>query len=153
MAGDVALPADFLEQLRAAYPKRDGGGDGRKIVTRLVQQAIANGATWDRILLGAQNYATHCARKGKAGTEYCMMLQTFVGRDWHFDDWAAMEMRTPHQIAQEARWGDLERRAVALGFTTVDRARGYDVALRAVEEAERANERKVTQGLRLVVGR
>jgi hypothetical protein len=118
-----------------------------------MNQAIASGAEWDRILQGAQNYKIHCSRKAMIGTGYVMMLQTFIGRDWHFEEWAAMEMRTPHQIAQEARWGDLERRAVALGFTTVDRARGYDVALRAVEEAERANERKVTQGLRLVVGR
>lgn len=89
------------------------------------------------------------------GTPYVKQAATFVGPDCWFEEWAEMDLRTPQQIAQDARWADLEARAVRLGFTTVDRQRGYDVALRAVEQAERENERRVVDraGLRLQVVR
>lgn len=130
------LPADWLDQLKAAYPKRDGGGDGKKIVTRLVLKAVAEGAEWERILRGAQNYARYCGRKGFTGTEYVMMLQTFVGRDWHFDDWADKDLRTPAQKREDAEREALTMRAQALGHKEVDWSRGTEAVRLAVELAE-----------------
>lgn len=130
------LPPDFLAQLRAAFPKRDGGGDGKRIVTRLVEKAISEGATWERMLLGAQNYNRWCGRKGATGTEWVMMLQTFVGKDWHFDDWADKDIRTRQQIAEDERWKAVEAAAKELGFTEVKRDRGIEVAETAVRLAD-----------------
>ncbi len=110
------LPDDWLKQLRDAYPKRDGGGDSPRAITRLVGQAIANGATWEQILKGAQNYAIYCQRKGQVGTEFVQMLQTFVGRDWHFERWATEDMRTPAEKAQERLLAGLKERAAKVGF-------------------------------------
>lgn len=98
-------------------------------MTRLVNQAIANGAEWDRILLGASNYKIYCGRKGILGTSYVQMLQTFVGRDWHFDEWASMDVRTPAQVAADAKLATLQARAASLGVQVA----GMDS--RAAEEA------------------
>lgn len=147
----MTLPADFLDQLRATYPKRDGA-QGWSAIPRLFAAYTAPGE-WETILLGTKQYALHCSRKGMVSTEYVMQARTFYGRDRHWQEWAEMDMRSPSQIAADAKWDGLERRARALGFTTVDRLRGYDVALAAVEKAERDNERRVIDraGLRLQV--
>ena len=110
------LPPDWLEQLRSIYPKRDGGGAAPKAVTRLVESAIANGAQWERILKGAENYRIHCGRKGMTGTEYVLMLQTFVGRDWHFEEWADQDMRSPVEKAADRARETLMLRAAKVGF-------------------------------------
>lgn len=89
------------------------------------------------MLKGAQNYRIHCGRKQIEGTEFVMMAKTFFGRDMHWVEWAEMDLRTPHQIAQDTEWEALEARAHALGFRTVDRSRGLTVARYAIEQAER----------------
>ena len=110
------LPPDWLDQLRSVYPKRDGGGAAPKAITRLMETALANGAQWERILKGAENYRIHCGRKGMTGTEYVLMLQTFIGRDWHFDEWADQDMRSPaEKAADRAREATLQR-AARIGF-------------------------------------
>ena len=48
-----------------------------------------------------------------------------------------MDLRTPAQIEADKQWADLEARAKKLGFTTVDRSKGYATALYAVEQEER----------------
>ena len=67
--------------------------------------------------------------------------------------WPKEEMDHINGVRDDDRWANLERRAAALGFSVVDRARGYDIALRAVEQAERANEHAVVQraGIKLRV--
>jgi hypothetical protein len=132
------LPDDWLEQLRATYPKRDGGGAAPKAVTRLVNQAIANGAQWERILKGAENYRIHCGRKGMTGTEYVMMLQTFVGRDWHFEEWADQDMRTAAQVAEDRAKQALLHRAASVGFRQPIPGEPPYRYEEALKEAERA---------------
>src|SRR6478736_5590898 len=127
-----------IAELKAGYPKRDGG-HGWGSVPRLLEKALAEGATWERIVIGTHNYARHCQRKGMVGTEYVMQARTFYGRDQHWEEWADLDVRSPAQIAADTRWTQLETRAKALGFNTVDRARGYAVAERAVEDAEKAS--------------
>ena len=109
------LPADYLDQLKVAYPKRDGG-NGWGAVPRLVNQAIANGAVWERILAGVKNYAIHCKRKGMVGTEFVMQARTFLGRDWHFDEWADMDMRSASEIAADKAREHVMARAKQSGF-------------------------------------
>lgn len=137
------LPPDWLSQLRSTYPKRNGGGAAPRAVERLVNAAIANGAKWERILLGAKNYSSHCGKGGKVGTEYVMMLQTFVGRDWHFEEWADMDLRSPAQKAEDTEWDRLQIRVEALGFTVMDRSVGMHEVRRVIEAAERKAAREV----------
>jgi hypothetical protein len=146
------LPADWFEQLQGIYPKRQGDQGWAK-VKKLVPRRIDEGHEWNDILKGATNYRIHCGRQQMIGTPFVKQACTFVGPDCWFEEWALMDLRTAHQIAQEAKWEALERRARALGFTTVDRQRGYDVALRAVEQVEAENMRRVTEPLRLKVVR
>lgn len=149
------LPNDYLEQLKKEMPRRDGH-HGWGVVPRLVAKAMSEGHEWPRIIAGVIAYRQHCRRRGTEGTEYVMQAKTFLGRDCHWDEWADMDTRTPAQIAQETRWTQLEDRARALGFTTVDRVRGYEVALRAVEQEERKRAGEVMEkaGLQLkVVGK
>lgn len=149
---NTELPEDWFEQIRSSYPRRDGG-QGWPIARRKIEGALAGGAEFGRILAGTRNYASYCKRTGKVGTEMTMQAQRFFGPGLYWDEYADIDGRSPQQIAQDAKWEGLERRAKALGFTTVDRQRGYDVALRAVEQAERENERRVVErtGLRLQV--
>jgi hypothetical protein len=145
------LPEDWFEMVKAAYPKRDGG-QGWPIARRKIECALADGTDFERILLGTRNYAAYCKRTGKVGTEMTMQAQRFFGPGMYWDEYADIDARSPAQVAQDAKWEGLERRARALGFNTVDRKRGYDVALSAVEQAEKKNERAVIEraGLRLV---
>lgn len=146
------LPPEVLQQIKAVYPKRSGA-QVWTAVERLVARHLSEGHDIETMIRGAENYRIHCARKNMERTEYVMQARTFFGRDQHWIEWAEMEMRPPAQIAQDAKWAALEERARALGYNTVDRSRGYDVALRAVEQAERENERKVLAqaGLKLRV--
>ncbi len=142
------LPPDYLKQLKEAYPKRDGNNVW-SAVPRLIA-TYAPDADWNEMLLGTQNYYRHCGRKAMIGSEYVMQAKTFYGRDLHWQEWATLDLRTPQQIAEDTRWRQLEDRARALGFTTVDRVRGYSVALSAVEAAERTRDVEVARGLRIV---
>ena len=109
------LPDDYMEQIKAAYPKRDGG-HGWGALPRLIGQALANGAKWERMIAGVKNYAIHCQRKGMVGTEFVLQARTFLGRDWHFDEWADQDMRSPaEKAADRAREATLQR-AARIGF-------------------------------------
>jgi hypothetical protein len=141
-----------IEKLKAVGPRRRGSHVW-KAVERQIARHLTDGEDFEQMVLGWQNYARHCRQTGSDGTEFVMMARTFFGRDMHWQEWAEMDTRTPRQKAEDAEWADLERRAKALGFNTVDRSRGYAVARHAVEEAERANERKVVEPLRLKVVR
>lgn len=130
---------ELIQKLRAIYPKRDGG-QGWGVVPRLLEKALAHGADVQRIELGTANYARHCQKKGIAGTEFVQQARTFYGPGQWWEEWADMDMRTPAEIAEDKRWADLESRAKALGFTTVDRSKGYATCEYAVK-AEEARKR------------
>lgn len=147
--GVEMLPENWLEQLKNTYPKRSGD-QGWADVRKQVARRIEEGHTFETILRGAQNYAIHCGRKQYVGSEYVKQCATFVGPGLWFEEWAGMDLRTPQQIADETRWQHLEDRARALGFQTVDRVRGYSVALAAVEAAERQRDGEIVRGLKLV---
>lgn len=138
------LPSDWMEQIKAAYPKRAGDHGWMKVRT-LVPRAVVMGYPWERIIAGARNYATHCQRKGLVGTEYVKQAATFFGRDAWFDEWAEMDMRTPAEIAEAAEWERLQVRAERLGFTQIDRSRGIAVVRAAIEAKEREQPRQLGQ--------
>lgn len=60
----MTLPDNWFDQLKAAYPKRDGG-QGWPIAATKAAASIANGVEFERILKGTRNYAEYCKRKGK----------------------------------------------------------------------------------------
>lgn len=129
------LPPDFLEQLRSVYPRRNGDQGWGKVRT-LVPREIAKGASWDRILAGARNYAKHCMETGKTGTEYVKQAATFFGRDQWFEEWADMDVRTPAEIAADQKWAALEQRGAAVGCS-VSRSRPMAQESERVNAAER----------------
>jgi hypothetical protein len=131
------LPDDWLAQLRETYPQRDGG-QGWGAVPRLVDAAISNGASWDRILLGAKNYAKHCRRRGEEGTSFVLQCRTFVGRDRHFEEWADKDMRTAAQVAEDRAKQALLHRAEAVGFRQPIPGEPPFRYEEALKEAERA---------------
>jgi hypothetical protein len=131
------LPEDWLEQLKAVYPKRDGTHVW-SAVPRLVSQALASGAEWDRMFQGAKNYAIHCQRKGMVGTEWVMQARTFVGRDWHFDEWCDQDMRSPAEKAADRAREALLLRAAKAGFRAQIPGEPDYRYEEALKEAERA---------------
>lgn len=129
------LPADYLEQIRAVYPKRSGD-HGWQVVRTLIPRAITAGHSWERIINGAKAYAVHCQRKGMVGTEFVKQARTFFGPDAWFDEWADMDTRTPEQIKQDARMADLSARAQKLGFRAMlpqETPEAYETQLRHAE--------------------
>lgn len=139
----MTLPADWLDQLRAAYPKRRGD-QGWGAVRRLVPRAVADGATFDQLLTGAKHYAKHCDREGLTGTPMIKQAATYFGRDCWWEEWQVPQL-TPAEVAEERRWADLQKRAEALGFKEVDRSRGLSVAEHAIRMAEDARKTNVVQ--------
>lgn len=144
---------DLIAQLRALYPKRDGA-QGWSAVQRLLNAYTVESDS-DALITGTKNYAIHCGRKAMVGTEYVMQARTFYGRDCHWREWSELDIRSPAQKAQDTAWEQLQARAEALGFTTIDRSRGLDVARRAIEteERNRAGQVLAATGLNLRVVR
>lgn len=131
------LPEDWFEQIKKAYPKRDGG-NGWPIANAKARGALDAGARFDRMMLGIRNYAKYCQRKGWIGTDLVQQAKTFFGPGQWWEEYADMDMRTPAEIALDTQWAHLEARAKALGFKEVDRSRG----LATVEYAIKAEEDK-----------
>lgn len=128
------LPPDFIAQLRAIYPKRQGG-QVWPAVARLIP-CYVQPDEWDTVVQGTKNYAAYCLRKGQIGTDFVMMARTFYGRDRHWEEYADMDMRSPAEIALDKQWAGLEARARALGFNEVDRSRGLATAEYAIKQEE-----------------
>lgn len=132
----MQLPTDYLEQLRAEYPRRDGD-NGWLHVRSLVPRAITMGATWARILKGTRAYKIHCDRKGLTGSELVKQARTFFGRDQWWEEWCDMApVQTPQQLAQAARWVGLKARSAAIGFrdpTAMESCDVYETVLRRAE--------------------
>lgn len=111
----MTLPDNWFDQLKAAYPKRDGG-QGWPIAATKAAASIANGVEFERILKGTRNYAEYCKRKGKVGTELTMQAQRFYGTGQYWDEFADMDLRTPSEIATERAKASLVQRAAKAGF-------------------------------------
>lgn len=104
------LPDDWLEQLKAAYPRRNGA-QGWAALKRLVPRAIADGATFADMLAGAKAYKAYNDRIGKTGTEYVKTAEVFFGRGEWWVEYAEM--------ANSQRAENLKARARQLGFNAI----------------------------------
>lgn len=138
------IPDNWLDILKAEMPKRQGHHGWQKVRT-LVPKLIADGHDWETILQGVRNYRVMVSRAGNIGTSYCMMAQTLLGPGQYVIEYAGMDLRTPQQKAEEAKWQALEARAAAMGFTTLDRSKGLYVAERAIEAEEAKRRTNVVQ--------
>jgi len=136
----TSLPAEYVEILKAEYPRRLGD-NGWIHVRTLVPRALTAGATWERILAGTRAYKTHCDTTGKTGTELVKQARTFYGSVMYFEEWADMQpVKTVKAQAEETRWEALKVRAKACGFrppTTLDSEGAFETSLRLAEQ-ERA---------------
>lgn len=131
----MTIPADWLDQLKAAYPKR-AGGQGWAKVAKLVPKLIEDGHSWETILQGVRNYRTLCSREQKLHTPYVLQARTFFGPDLWFEEYAELDVRTPAQKREDAEREALTMRAQALGHKEVDWSRGTEAVRLAVELAE-----------------
>jgi hypothetical protein len=113
--GFVTTPDDFMAQLRAAYPKRDGG-NGWPIAESKIRAALAGGADWETMLKGTVNYAKFCQRKGWLGSGFVQQARTYYGPGQWWLEYAEMDMRTPAEIAAERARDALVQRALRIGF-------------------------------------
>ena len=111
------LPSDFLEQLKAIYPRRKGG-QGWVDTTRWVRIHVRAGHAWQAILDGCTAYKDFCDREGLTGTEYVKQAATFFGRGcWFAEDYSEpAKPKLPHEVAKERRWQQLYDRADKVGF-------------------------------------
>lgn len=130
---------ELVQRLKQIYPKRDGG-HGWGVVPRLIEKAMAGGATVERIELGTANYAKHCQKKGMVGTEFVQQARTFYGPGCWWDEWADKDMRSSAEIAADNAKAALTARAARIGFRSPaagEPAFRYEAAL---VEAERKAE-------------
>lgn len=132
------LPPDFIDQLKAIYPKRDGG-QVWPAVARLVP-CYVQPEEWDTVVRGTKNYALYCKRKGQLGTDFVMMARTFYGRDRHWEEYASMDLRTPLEVASENAKAALVSRAARIGFRAPMEGEPAFRYQDALLEAERAAE-------------
>ena len=146
----MTLPDDWLDQLKAIFPRRDGG-HGWGIVRTKIPTAIANGADWGEIMAGTKAYAIWCQKKGHIGTEYVLQAKTFYGPGQWWVEYA--------ELATSQRAEHLKTRARQLGFAQISDELLQDLdALEAKlagisrqrEEAQKAREqaaRKPTEAM------
>lgn len=81
------LPDDWLPQIKAIYPKRQGG-QGWGALERLLKSHLSQGITWEEIMAGTRSYAAWVQYSGKAGSELVKQARTFYGRDaWFLEDY------------------------------------------------------------------
>ena len=104
------LPTDFLDQIKAVYPKRVGG-QGYGHVKKRIPQLIQAGETWEGLLEGAKRYAALMDATGQTRTPYVMQARTFYGPgEWWLEDY---ELPTDGSVQltldQEAAQHDLIR--------------------------------------------
>lgn len=129
------LTKEQQNEFKAAYPKRSGD-QGWVDAWKQIARRIAEGHELETIMQGVRNYQSHCVTAGIIGTTFVKQAATFVGPGCWFDEWASMDVRTPAQIAADAKLATLQARADALGVQVA----GMDsrAAEEAIVQAERA---------------
>ncbi len=111
----MALPKDWEQQIRAAYPKRTGG-QGWGHVRKRIPQLVKQGEAFENILAGTKRYAALQKAIGNEGTPYVMQARTFYGPG----EWWCEEYELPTDGSVEL---SLDQEAFQYGLT---RAEGED---------------------------
>jgi hypothetical protein len=137
----MLLPPDWLEQLQAVYPRRDGPHWWVRVRT-ILPQSVSAGATWDQILAGTKGYAAYCDRQGFSGTSYVKPACNFFDyrtQGWGEDFSVPEKPKSPAERVQEARWAALQARRAACGFrppTPIESPDVYETQLRSAEREQ-----------------
>ena len=93
------LPADWIKQIKTAYPKRAIGCsyEWPKAIQQM-QQRMREGHSFDDLLEGAKNYCLAAKQCGNYGSEYVKQASTFFGPGLHFlDEFEVGEEFVPRQ--------------------------------------------------------
>lgn len=72
-----------FEEFWAAYPERAPKSNAKQAEKAWIAR-MKQGADPQEIITGARNYAEHCRRKDKIGTEFVKMAVTFLGPAEHW---------------------------------------------------------------------
>jgi len=140
------LPSDYLAQLQAVFPRRDGPHWWHKVRSQ-IPTALSAGATWEGILKGTQGYAAYCDRQELTGTPYVKPASNFFDyrtQGWSEDFSIPEKPKSAADQAQEARWAGLRARSAAIRFRdplAVESADIYETQLRQAERAHAENRR------------
>lgn len=138
----MSLPEDWLDQLKAIYPRRDGPHWWLRVRT-LLPQSLSAGATWEEILSGTRGYAAYCDRQAVTGTPYVKPACNFFDyrtQGWSEDFSVPAKPKSAYEQAQAARWEALQVRRAAIAFrapTTHESADVYETTLRQAEREHR----------------
>lgn len=95
------LPENWLEILKAEYPRREGD-NGWLNVRTVLPRHLHGGTTWERVLKGTKAYRAHCDKTGKTGTELVKQAKTFYGPSAFFEEWAEMPIAMSEAERKEA---------------------------------------------------
>lgn len=109
------MPADWSDQLQAAYPKRSGpmGWKGMRLMLA-VRRALQE-TDWNTILEGVKRYAAYCQKSGKEGSEYVKTPKAFFEEGIYLEE---LQFSAPidHREAERQRQlADRERCADEAG--------------------------------------
>lgn len=111
----MQLPNDWLDQIRAEYPKRPGQWWAE--VRTLIPRAIGFGATWNEILAGTKAYARYC-RFNCTDPKYIRPAKNFY--DWRvqgwLEDWDVPEPVDPAKAREAEALAKLMARRAAIGL-------------------------------------
>jgi len=104
------LPANWLQQIRDAYPKRIGG-QGWAHVKKRVPNLVQAGESFDDMLDGCKAYSKMLKAIDKYGTEFVMQARTFFGPgEWWLEDYLLPSdeytPRKPEEVTNEMRDDD-----------------------------------------------
>jgi hypothetical protein len=109
MASKETLPDDWLDQIKAAYPKRTGGHGWGYLKTR-IPLLISEGHAFDEMLAGCKSYAQLAKTTGKYGTEYVMQARTFFGPgEWWLEEYVVPDGEYVKTLDDEASECGLQR--------------------------------------------
>lgn len=117
-------PNDWLEQIKAIYPKRSGPMRWPRVFLP-VRRALME-TTWDDLIKGVHRYAAYIQASGKAGSDFVTTPENFFKDEIYLEDLVYAIPKDPklveyeaHASAQRARV-EAEAQAERVSYTPLD---------------------------------
>lgn len=109
----MGLPSDWLDQLKAVYPKRSGPMRWPRVFLP-VRRALME-TTWDDLISGVKRYAEYCKASGKEGSEFVATPESFFKDEIYLEELLYQPSKTKEESrAAEIVARDAERIANAV---------------------------------------
>jgi len=82
-----AMPGDWLEQIKARYPRRSGGFGWLDMRLMLSVRRALLTHSWDQITQAIDAYREYCEASGKAGSELVQKPKTWFDQGGYDEAW------------------------------------------------------------------